>query len=1475
MGFLKYLLISFGVGAVCFFTACSPYSDSTATPAAVTFSQASLMSGGISENPSTTLSSTTDFDFGQVNLGASQDAVFTVVNSGDLNVTGLSGMALTAPFVYKQGYYPGNGGTCTSVLTEHSSCTVVVTFSPTLNGVANTTLALQWSDGTNQHVTEQTIFGTGGVVSPMITSISPSFGDATGSTAVTITGSQFVSGATVTVGGAPCLSPTLVSFTTLTCTATSHVAGTVDVVVTNPGSLTGMLSDGFTYYAAPTISSLSPAAGAQHGGTLVTISGTGLRSGATVLMGSTACGSVTVVSSTTLTCTTGASASGGTVNVTVTNTDLQTVIDTNAYTYDIAPTLTSVTPSYGPVDRETTITLTGTTFLPGATVKVGTVTCLNPVVNSSTSMSCTTGLAMAAGTDDVVVTNPDGQSAALANGFTYSNPPTVTSISPNVGPVTGNTTVTITGTGFNANALVSIGSSPCLVLDIISTTTLTCATTSTIAPGVVNVTVTNSDTQSGTLSNGFTYLGPPVLSLISPTSGPTAGGTLITLTGAGFHAGATVQLGSAFCAGVTVVSATTITCLTPFASMEGVVNVTVVNADLQQALLTSGYTYYAAPAVNTVSPNTGPSTGGTAITVTGTDFRTGATVMVGTTPCLSVTVNSLVNITCTTGPTTNQGPQNVVVTNLDAQTGTLSAGFNYIREADHLVYISGDNQIQNPDTELAIALKAQVVDGLGNPVSGISLYFQKKYGDLAVPLPVQVSDSNGYVQTNAMLGFASGPGEVILARSGTPLPDLAFTGNATLNFQTTTFGQGNGVFPHPQLPTGSSPYNVATADFNGDGHQDVVVTNEGNATVEVFLGNGDGSFQAPVSYSTGNEPTSVAVQDVNGDGFVDIVAANRSDNTVSVLLGNGDGTFQSQVTYASGYFPYFVVLGDFRGNGKVDIVVANVFSGTISVLLGNGDGTFQPRVTYATGAETLSIVVADFNRDGKLDLAVANGADGTVGVLLGNGDGTFQPQVAYTAGSTPYSVAAGDFNKDGKTDIVVTNFDGNTVGIFLGVGDGTFEPQVTYATGNSPIAVVASDLNNDGNPDLVVADSGGNAVSVLMGNGDGTFQTHADVTTGATPNSIAAADFDSDGKQDLVIATSGTDLAAVLLGNGDGTFQTQTTYTTGASPESISGGDFNGDGKSDLVVANYSGNSVGIFLGNGDGTFQTQITYPTGAGPDGIAVADLNGDGKPDLAVSNYSSNTVSILLGNGDGTFQTQVAYSVGNHPRAITIADVNGDGKLDLIVANYSSNNISVLWGNGDGTFQTQTTYSTGAEPYSIAAGDFNGDGIVDVVVANLNSSTISVLIGKANGTFQSQVTYPAQSQPCGVVVGDFNGDGQVDLAVVNKLSSALSIYLGNGDGTFQSQVTYASGNLPTSISVADLNADGRQDLVITNSNDSVASVLFGNGDGTFGSALPYASGGTTPSASFLGDFTGAHKTDIAVVNAGSNSIAILLGK
>jgi VCBS repeat protein len=335
------------------------------------------------------------------------------------------------------------------------------------------------------------------------------------------------------------------------------------------------------------------------------------------------------------------------------------------------------------------------------------------------------------------------------------------------------------------------------------------------------------------------------------------------------------------------------------------------------------------------------------------------------------------------------------------------------------------------------------------------------------------------------------------------------------------------------------------------------------------------TFEVAHTLETAHGITFIEAADFNGDGKSDLVLVNEQDESVSIFIGGGDGAFQPALSHRAGPGSISLSTADFNRDGKFDLCVANYGSTNVSLFMGNGDGTFQTPVNYDVGSNPLSTATADFNRDGKLDLAVANHFSGNVSVLLGNGDGTFRSAVNYGAGQRAASVATGDFDSDGRTDLAVAH-DFIYVSILSGAGDGTFQFAGRHNVGWNPRFVIVDDFNEDGRQDLAVANAGvppdytNSTVSVLLGVGDGTFDNAVNHEAGPHARRVSSGDFNADGKRDLVTANffrSSRDIS-IVAGNGDGTFRPAVhQYATGGGSLSVATGDFNRDGRPDLAVA--------------------------------------------------------------------------------------------------------------------------------------------------------------------------------------------------------------------------------------------------------------------------------------------------------------------
>jgi hypothetical protein len=349
---------------------------------------------------------------------------------------------------------------------------------------------------------------------PAVGAVAPSSGSTSGGTVITITGSNFVSGATVSVGGTSATGVTFVSATQLRATTPPGTAGAKAVQVVNPGGLSATLSNAFSYTSTssqPAYGSVSPTSGPTSGGTVLTITGSNFVSGATVRIGGVNATSVTFVSATQLVATTPPGTTGG-KSVQIINPGGLTASRNNAFWYTTSssaqPAITGVSPSSGPTSGGTVLTITGSNFVSGATVSVGGTSATGVTFVSATQLRATTPSG-AAGAKAVQVVNPGGLSATMSSGFSYASTgsqPTYGSVSPNSGPTSGGTVLTITGTSFVSGATVRIGGVNATNVTFVSSTQLFATT----PPGTIggkSVQIINPGGLTASRSNAFWYTG--------------------------------------------------------------------------------------------------------------------------------------------------------------------------------------------------------------------------------------------------------------------------------------------------------------------------------------------------------------------------------------------------------------------------------------------------------------------------------------------------------------------------------------------------------------------------------------------------------------------------------------------------------------------------------------------------------------------------------------------------------------------------------------------------------------------------------------------------------------------------------------------------------------------------------------------------------------------------------------------------------
>ena len=627
-------------------------------------------------------------------------------------------------------------------------------------------------------------------------------------------------------------------------------------------------------------------------------------------------------------------------------------------------------------------------------------------------------------------------------------------------------------------------------------------------------------------------------------------------------------------------------------------------------------------------------------------------------------------------------------------------------------------------------------------------------------------------------------------------------------------------FASPSIyAAGKFPWWMATADFNGDGNLDLAAANGGSESISVALGNGDGSFQAPVGYPTGIAcaVNFVATGDFNHDGKPDLLTACWADNVVIVLPGRGDGTFGAAIvtqlpldTLTGQTILETTVqpaLGDFDGDGNPDVVLflATVGSRSLTnaeaaMLHGNGDGTFaapQPISAFA-GMFAISFAAADFNGDGHLDLAavVLNGSTGlpaSLVIALGQGDGAFRVANSYPT-AFGNNLIVGDINGDGLPDIVLVAGSPGAhatagIGVFTGNGDGSFKDASTTDLPNENFVFGAclADLQGTGKPGIALAmisgvvngspGSGSSDIQWMAGNGDGTFQNPLPIAPlgQVAATYLVCGDFNRDGRPDLAFPLISALSTATLTGNSTNNILPGLQAQPAGTMEVL----LNTTPPSTFTDANAAGFERGamaqdsIVAAFGGGLASTTAQPPaltTTLGGVTVTVKDSAGTSRPaELFYVSPTQINYAMPAGTATGAASITIANGAASVTASQQIVSVlpglfTVDGIAAANVETYRNGALT----SAALAFQVTAAGAIAPQPIDVSAGQvfllMYGTGIrhAESVTVNLGSLTgLPVAYAGAQGAYigedQINVLLPASLAGAGVIQVTLVADGQ----------------------------------------------------------------------------------------------------------------------
>jgi hypothetical protein len=654
---------------------------------------------------------------------------------------------------------------------------------------------------------------------------------------------------------------------------------------------------------------------------------------------------------------------------------------------------------------------------------------------------------------------------------------------------------------------------------------------------------------------------------------------------------------------------------------------------------------------------------------------------------------------------------------------------------------------------------------------------------------------------------------------------------------------------------------IAALPFTTGGTQQLLVEDSANNELYVFINDGNSGSGATLPSITflyslplagGAGP--IYSGDFNGDGKIDFIINGQTNHTATVYLGNGDGTFQTPVTYTFGGHIYSMLLQQMEGDSQPSMVVEGG-GGVITIHRGNPDGTFvtaseggtsaNPSPLFGNGGQLAAI--GKLGYDPYLDILTTT----PIGLSVLVGQGQIGGNLTYTLrgiynigpGRSSYALTSfytnppfPDFAVDSPEGVAIVQGDGN--------GDGGFMTSNAYSTLAPALGATEGQFRNmasnpNGCLDVAVA-TGAVQGQLLTGNASGanctgTFNTFANPTnTSAGPvglqaglwSNLLSGDFNGDGKPDLAyslllteplpLPSSGGGLY-VQSGNGDGTFQAPVAVNPGEPVNNnFYGGSavgfFNSSGTI-ADIANIDGNYNDTLLGQSSGGFSLGLNQ---AAPGNTLFSQVAAGffktgrtNQQDLVFQNGTTLVPYVNKQNGTGTIFTAMTPLTGpSGSYAIStvlltdVTDTNGFGNGDVLALfhNTASTPLSpssgtpnwlYIWvGNGDGTFKAPQKIQLSRNFYLAAVMDMNGDTLPDIVLSD--GYVVGILYNQGGGIFKS----------------DFN-----TCAAVN--------------GSDCDEEHFLAGQGINSLSLQNVRGGGRPDLVVANGGLTISNpvVLLGN--------------------------------------------------
>ena len=571
-------------------------------------------------------------------------------------------------------------------------------------------------------------------------------------------------------------------------------------------------------------------------------------------------------------------------------------------------------------------------------------------------------------------------------------------------------------------------------------------------------------------------------------------------------------------------------------------------------------------------------------------------------------------------------------------------------------------------------------------------------------------------------------------------------------------------------------------------------------------------------------PMEVAVADLNGDGLQDLVTANRfSSNATVFFQGPEIRTFRALEIELDARFTlglYSLAVGDLDSDGDLDVVTANEDSNTLSTFFQRPrtpddapptelkpDCSNHQEPTILLGLDSvfdadpqrsfnemfiespMSVRLADIDADGALDV-VAAGAQG-IGVFFRDGPGVFSlDSRGLISMSDGVAVASADLDHDGDNDLVFAQEDGQGLSVLYQQTPGNYTGGRERISDNILNAsdVAVGHLNDDRFVDLVTVSKKCSSVRYDVADGRRTaFQ-------------CANADDETKRVENELLIYFQREQPRERENNGNRTLQwfsdADRRIPLDHTPISVAIADVNGDGHADVLSANGAncavdceGSEVRVLFQSASepGTFPESTSIPLPSLPTDLSAGDVDGDGRIDFAVTleervtlqgeTSDLRSVHLYFQKLDGSFEEP--HVLTGYAESVQMGDLNNDGLMDLVSVREKQFSILVAFQTSPRVFMdvTELPGLSDVGPVAIALGDLDGDNDTDIAATFRGSDRVAVYLQARPGVLElrQELFVPGATGPEAITITDADDDTDLDIVTANLLGDTITVFFG----------------------------------------------------------------------------------------------------